>query len=316
MRILAALTLAVSLCPALAAAPSDPLPPAYERALSFLKPGGQQPPAPIPGAPAAKPGPAARAPTQDNGKTFYLQARDIGSDAQHLDHDRIFGKYVDGFNRFVLQGIDAVQKSALDGGGYFIGPQASPPESPIGYALSLFGHPLLVPPRRTSFCTGATYSALIEALNLMFAGTPRALSPERAEAIRMQEPDGSRRQDGVKFWGRWNGDNYGNLQALVNYARMGALVSEQQARPGDFMNISWKNGRGHSVVFLGWFRNQRAKYVLYWSSQKGTNGLGDQLANVDLIQETKIVRLTRPEELYSFDAAPASSTLKGFPFEP
>jgi hypothetical protein len=301
----------------LAAAPADRLPLAYERALSLLSSGGQTPAAPLPGAPALPLLPAAPTPTPDDGKKFYLRAEDIASKAQHLDHDRIFGKYVSGFNRLVLQGIDTVQKNAPDGGGYFIGPHATPPESPIGYALSLFGSPLLVPPRPTSFCTGASYAAFIEALNLIFAGSFSPLSPERAEALRMQEPDGSRRQDGVKFWGRWNGDDYGNLQALVNYSGLGVVVSEKQARPGDFMNISWKNGRGHAVVFLGWFRaKDGSQNVLYWSSQTGTNGLGDQLADIGRIAETRIVRLTRPERLFTFDVAPATAAMSGFAFEP
>jgi len=317
MTALTALTLTVGLCPAFAYSPADPLPLAYEDARAVLRLDGPQSPAAIPAAPAAQPRPVAMSPTQDDGKRFYLKDQDIDADAHHLDHDRIFGQYVDGFNRFILQGIDTVQKSALDGGGYFIGPHAVPPESPIGYALSLFGNPLLVPPRKTSFCTGASYSALIEALDRIFAGTSRALSEDRAEAMRMQEPDGSRREDGVKFWGRWNGDENGILQALVNYSKMGTVVSQEQARPGDFMNISWKNGLGHAVVFLGWLRaKDGSQQVLYWSSQTGTNGLGDQISDMRRIRETTIVRLTQPDDLFTFDVNPAAIVMKGFPFDP
>lgn len=65
----------------------------------------------------------------------------------------------------------------------------------------------------------------------------------------MQEPDGGRREDEIKFWGKWNDDGFGNHFALVQYSQMGTTIKPIHARPGDFMNISWKKGGGHSVVF-------------------------------------------------------------------
>src|SRR5207253_9122527 len=130
-------------------------------------------------------------------------------------------------------------------------------ESPIGYPLALFGKPLLAPPRTTSYCSGSSYTAFIEALNLLYGkegaddGAAR-LSPDRLEALRMQEPDGGRREDGVKFWGHWNDDGPGCHYALVQYAHMAQEIDPKRARPGDFMNINWKSGLGHSTVFLGY----------------------------------------------------------------
>jgi hypothetical protein len=225
----------------------------------------------------------------------------------HVRHAEIFGKDAPGDNLQVLRGVDAVQKTAPDGGGYFIGPKARPPESPIGYALALFGRPLLVPPRKTSYCSGASYSALIEALNLIFP-SGLALSPERAEAMRMQEPDGGRREDRVKFWGNWNADDVGNDYALVRYSGMGTIVPPREARAGDFMNIHWKSGVSHSVVFLGWFTSPtEGKSALLWSSQPETNGLADWSAPLSRIDGVRVVRLTRPGALASFDVrAPVS----------
>ena len=204
----------------------------------------------------------------------------------------------------------------MDGGGYFTGIKADPPESPIGYGLTLFDKPLLNPPRRTSYCSGATYTAFIEALNLRHqaiepsprqnkpGGNNPTLAPARAEDMRMQEPDGGRREDGVKFWGHWNDDGFGSQFALVQYAQMGQEIVPNHARPGDFMNISWTNGHGHSVVFLGWYKEpDGGKYLLFWSSQKSTHGMGDKLVPLSRIQEVKIVRLTDPDKLFSFDPA-------------
>ena len=118
----------------------------------------------------------------------------------------------------------------------------------------------------------------------------------------MQEPDGGRREDGVKFWGHWNADGFGNHFALVQYSRMGERIKPENARPGDFMNISWKSGIGHSTVFLGWcLDRQNRKAVRFWSSQKGTNGLGDMVSPLETIRSICIVRVSRPMRIYSFD---------------
>lgn len=253
-------------------------------------------------------------PTVDNGDWFFLDSEALTLGNHHQRHAEVFGRYVTGYNYYVLRGIDTVQGTAPDGGDYFIGIKADPPESPIGYELRLFGGSLLKPPRTTSYCSGASYTAFIEALNLIFPDGAARLGPERFEAMRMQEPDGGRREDGIKYWGHWNDDGYGSHYALAQYSGMGIEVTPQQARPGDFMNITWTNGGGHSVVFLGWIRGEAAGEgegadegkrqepgLLFWSSQKSTNGLADQRVPLSRVRVVKIVRLTQPENLFTFD---------------
>lgn len=225
----------------------------------------------------------------------------IRANPHHTRHVELFGRYVRGYNRHVLEGVDKVTATAPDGGGYFIGIRAQPPESPVGYDIALFGNPLLEAPRTTSYCSGASYAAFIEGLNAM--SLKAALDPTRSEAMRMQEPDGGRREDWVKFWGLWNADGPGSHYALVQYSAMGTAVKPAEALPGDFMNISWKNGNGHSVVFLGWTDEPEGKGVAYWSSQGSTNGLGDQISPLSKVHQVRTVRLTAPEKLYSFDPA-------------
>lgn len=236
--------------------------------------------------------------------------------AQHTRHEAVFGKGVPYFNQLVLKGVDEVQQTAMLGGGYFIGIKAQPTESPIGYPLCLGNNQLLDPPRTTSYCSGASYAAFIEALNFWMPQgrswsndtnrlpetRPLELSKDRLEALRMQEPDGSRREDGVKFWGHWNADGFGNHYALVQYSRMGERIIPEKARPGDFINISWKSGIGHSTVFLGWCLDKEGKKaVRFWSSQKSTNGLGDQVSALETIKSVCIVRVSRPMRIYSFN---------------
>jgi hypothetical protein len=243
-------------------------------------------------------------PTQDDGKLYLLTPTQLTAGAHHTRHAELFAQNLTGYNRLILRAIDKVQATAPDGGGYFIGIKAQPPESPIGYRLSLFTRPLLDPPRTTSYCSGSTYTAFIESLNLIFPDSAQRLSAERLEALRMQEPDGSRREDGVKFWGHWNDDGFGTHFALVQYSKMGEEIEPTRARPGDFANISWKSGHGHSVIFLGWHIDaSNNKRILYWASQPGTNGLGDQMSSLDKIAQVKFVRLTHPENLFTFDPA-------------
>lgn len=241
---------------------------------------------------------------QLSGSTEFLPANSpqLAHGAHHCNHVQLFAERAPGYNKVVLQAIDTVQSHALDGGTYFIGIKAVPAESPLNYPIKLGTAELLSPPRQSSYCSGSTYGAFIETLNRIYPHISDSLSAERVEALRMQEPDGGRREDWVKFWGIWNADGFGSQYALEQYAGMGETIIPDDARPGDFANISWNSGGGHSVIFLGWFFNNAGeKCMLYWSSQKGTNGYGDQLSPLSTIRAVKMVRLTNPGNIFTFD---------------
>ena len=245
---------------------------------------------------------------------FVLPPSTLDLPAQHTRHAELFSQEAPEFNRSVLKGIDKVQGAAMDGGGYFTGVKATPAESPIGYKLSLDGQALLNPPRTTSYCSGASYSAFIEGMNFWLEDKGNNHIPaDRLESLHLQEPDGGRREDHVKFWGHWNADGFGNDFALVQYSGLGERVAPKDARPGDFLNISWKSGLGHSTVFLGWcLMKDGRKAVRYWSSQKGTNGLGDAVAPIDSIVSVCVVRVTKPARISMFDVAtPVQSKVEG-----
>jgi len=240
--------------------------------------------------------------TEDDGSRFLLTKTDLVAGAHHTQHAELFGKYVSGYNLAILQGIDKVQTTVDSGGGYFTGIKATPTESPVGYPLQLLGKSLLDPPRKTSYCSGSSYAAFMEGMDIILKEQDNSLDSVHYEALRMQEPDGGRREDHVKFWGKWNADGYGNHFALVQYTQMGRRIKPIQAQPGDFMNISWKSGFGHSVVFLGWYQAEDGiKKVAYWSSQKSTNGFGDAIVPIERIKEVMVVRLSNPEYIFAFD---------------
>ena len=89
---------------------------------------------------------------------------------------------------------------------------------------------------------------------------------------------------------------------MVQYSGMGEEVTPERARPGDFANIAWTSGLGHSVVFLGWFKKNDELGMVFWSSQKSTNGFSDVvMCPLSRVKSVKIVRLTHPERVFTFD---------------
>ncbi len=222
--------------------------------------------------------------------------------AYNMQHMAVYGNLSPEPNQAILAAVDRMQATAPDGGGYFTGIKAMPPESPIGVPLELLGHPLIHPPRTSSYCSGASYAAFIGGLDTLLQDRQNELSEDRFEAIRMQEPDGSRREDMVKLWGWWNADGPGSYYALGLYTPMGSRVNPIDAQPGDFCNIDWVNGPGHSVIFLGWDVEPDGQVSMrYWSSQKGTNGMGDQTKPLSTMTGFVFTRLTHPEGIFVFD---------------
>jgi hypothetical protein len=70
------------------------------------------------------------------------------------------------------------------------------------------------------------------------------------------------------------------------------------------MNILWKKGGGHSVVFLGFLKDKKTgkTSITYWSSQAESNGFADVYTTpVDSVKSIRAVRLTRPENIFNFN---------------
>ncbi|UCH92978.1 MAG: hypothetical protein JSV88_22160 [Candidatus Aminicenantes bacterium] len=222
---------------------------------------------------------------------------------KHISHEKIFGKTAPGYNKYILKAVDKIQGQVMNGGGYYTNLNDKSKESPIGYELKIFNHSLITPPRQSSYCTGATFAAFIEALNLIYPEGDTRLTLNRYEALRMQEMNGSRREDFVKVWGNWN-SQWGAQYVIVKYVEMGKIVSHRAARPGDFINILFKAGGGHSAIFLGWNKNDNGEIqLMYWSSQPETNGISDHVVSIGKIAKLAVVRLTDPGKIFSFDAA-------------
>lgn len=241
----------------------------------------------------------------DYSSWYFLNANQRGQDSHNTKHYVNYGVDAPKYNKNVLQAVDTVMATAPNGGGYFVGLKANPPESPIGYELELGNYSLLTPPRTTSYCSGSSYGVFIEALNGINPKYCTRMTAAQLEACRMQEPDGGRRDDDVKLWGYWNDDFWGIHHALIDYTQMGTVVEPYNAKPGDFVKIMWSKTSGHFVVFLGWVKGTDGvpTAIRYWSSQPGTNGFGEQESSISKIYSILFVRLTSPDNITKFNPA-------------
>ncbi len=125
---------------------------------------------------------------------------------------------------------------------------------------------------RPSYCSGATYLALLMACRIWKNG---GRSPSRRDVG----------GDSAPALAGWHG-HLGPLEC--QRARHGRLFYElglgrnftdiREARPGDFLKVFWtdavgQNERGHSVIYLGTEIVDGQEMVKYWSSNK-PDGMG------------------------------------------
>jgi hypothetical protein len=65
-------------------------------------------------------------------------------------------------------------------------------------------------------------------------------------------------------------------RAITSYGLGSAITNFEDARPGDFLSYSTTPSGGHSVIFLGWLRDDDNKIVglKYFSSNLSSDGVG------------------------------------------
>lgn len=132
---------------------------------------------------------------------------------------------------------------------------------------------------KPSFCSGATYLVLLQALD---TGS-ETLLPKIDQ------------QDGHGIFGRWNSNGPGSAK-LVNDLNAGInFTSWEEAKPGDFLKIWWTDQigareRGHLVIYLG----HDAESVRFWSSNQ-PGGYGMKSVPRGKIHRILFTRITRPE---------------------
>jgi len=140
-----------------------------------------------------------------------------------------------------------------------------------------------------SFCSGATYLVLLEALDF----GSEALLPQIDH------------QDGHGVFGRWNSNGPGSAKLVADLRAGRNFTSWEKAQPGDFLKIWWTDKiggreRGHLVVYLG----HDAKRVRFWSSNQSL-GYGTKSVPIADCRRVLFTRITRPERFASAGRLPA-----------
>lgn len=142
---------------------------------------------------------------------------------------------------------------------------------------------------KPSFCSGATYLVLLEAL-------------DRGSKELIPEVD---HQDGHGVFGRWNSNGPGSAKLVADLRAGRNFTSWNEARPGDFLKIWWTDeigGRenGHLVVYLG----HDADHVRFWSSNQ-PNGYGEKTVLRSRCRRVLFTRVTRPDRFAGANRLPA-----------
>ncbi len=122
---------------------------------------------------------------------------------------------------------------------------------------------------RASHCVGITFEVFTRAMR------------ERNRSLDISEDDfnGMTWEELHDFMLTWyvasGTKTNNNLAAAVEKYGLGRRITDfEQAKPGDFIDISRENGTGHAAVFIDWVReNDKIIGLKYWSSQPSTKGI-------------------------------------------
>jgi hypothetical protein len=188
------------------------------------------------------------------------------------------------FNSRVLVAI----RTMPSGGGY---DASDATKNLLHGACDLMDGRILVNANRAkpSFCSGATYLVLLEALG---SGS-EALLPEIDQ------------RDGHGVFGRWNSNGPGAAKLVADLGAGKNFTSWDEAQPGDFLKIWWTDQiggreRGHLVVYLG----HDEKTVRLWSSNQPA-GYGAKSVPRSDCRRVLFTRISRPERFAAGKNLPA-----------
>lgn len=157
-------------------------------------------------------------------------------------------------NDVVLAAVRAIP----DGGGYnWVAGSTGVPEE-IRFEDTL----ILSKGKGGTYCCGITFAVVMQ------AGTELKMLDQLSPAdVKLLQK---------RFYGVPRDAQERQCVMALEEAGLGAEVTADEAKPGDFMQFYREKG-GHSVIFLGWVEEngQRIGFT-YRSSQQSTDGVGDK----------------------------------------
>ncbi len=148
---------------------------------------------------------------------------------------------------------------------------------------------------RPSFCSGACYLVLLQALQQweLHAQQPFSAQVWQSFAISVDQADG------YGIWGRANANGPGFAKLVAELHAGINFTDYRHARPGDFLKIFWTpqigaTERGHLVVYLGTEQIDGQTHIRYWSANK-PGGYGIKTAPISAIHHPIFTRITQPQ---------------------
>lgn len=204
------------------------------------------------------------------------------------------------YNQMILEAMRSMPK----GGGYDKG---RPGEEAIKRGAYYENGNIVVTPEQAtpSYCTGATYLVFLKVIvELQKKGL--GLSPDAMRAMLM-----TGQPDGTDVWGRWNSNGPGTSRLFYELGAGKNFLSFADARPGDFMKIFWnehigKKERGHSVIFLGTYKDKEGKEWVKFYSSDPPLGFGERAVEKSRMIRVVFSRLENPKALENILTIPRS----------
>jgi len=143
-------------------------------------------------------------------------------------------------------------------------------------------------PASKAYCSGITFEVYMKAATIA-AGSDFVLNGLSASNIERFRKD----------WYGVDGNRRTMVDALVSRNLGIEILDPNNAAPGDFVQFWWRDGFGHSVVFLGWIRDAKGQIsgIRYWSAQG--NGIGeaqDMVGGVGRLIDAKQIYIARAYE--------------------
>jgi hypothetical protein len=159
---------------------------------------------------------------------------------------------------------------------------------------------------RCSYCCGFTFEVFVRAMKLR--NIQAGLEPDDFNGMTFNDLFNA-----LQLW-YIEGSGDSEQRAIVSYGLGRPITNFEDARPGDFLSWSSTPSGGHSVIFLGWLRDDQNKIVglRYFSSNLSGNGIGygqahfsDSTANGHgvLRQQTIIGRVEAIQDYRAFNRA-------------
>lgn len=124
---------------------------------------------------------------------------------------------------------------------------------------------------RCSYCCGFTFEVFVRAMKLR--NIQAGLDPDDFNGMTFDDLFNA-----LQLW-YIEGPGDSEARAITCYGLGATLTNFENARPGDFLSYSTTPAGGHSVIFLGWLRDDpndtdKITGLRYFSSNLSSNGVG------------------------------------------